>query len=520
MFGKHMRAVLLEVHTWTGLVLGSVLYVMLLFGAVALYREELGRWEDPAQHVVGPAGSDAEALAALDRFVPRSVPRLYVERPHDGVPVHFVWHPVQGRETWRPLVVDAARGAVRSSSVHASRFLFNVHFLWHETTPLLYYVAGLVSVGFLLAIVTGVVFHLKLLFPQLGLYRPGTTPRVAMTDLHKVLGVFGIPFQLVFAVTGAFIVLGPVLVGSYVGPVFGGDRERAERMVWGEPAPIEPTVTVEGDLDDRIAFAERRYPGLEVESFSITDRGTRNEALELEGRRPGRFAGEVSLVFRGLGMPLHAVAEPANEPASAAVTRWVFGLHYARFGGPLLRVFYALLALAAAATVLTGNLIWIARKDAASTRLLRASTEATGAGAVLAAAMILLASRWLPHAMDSRDVALDLTFLATFAAVHVDAWFARSTRTALVRHLALIGIAFLLFPIATASMGSRGLFAIFAGSASSGASVVGVDAFGLVVGVVALVLAAVLRVRPRASDATGVEADDAVPTGDSEPNHA
>lgn len=500
MLDKRTRSILLEVHTWTGLVVGLVLYVMLLFGGFALYREEFGRWEDRAQHVapVRGEGHDEAAQALLERELPAGVRRYFVHRPGDGAPLHIAWHPVPGQEDWRSLAIDPVRGTVTPSDTHASAFIFQLHFLWHEAAPALYYVAGLIAVGFLLAIVTGVFFHLKHLGPQLGRFRPEQTTRVATTDLHKVLGAFGIPFQLVFAITGAFIVLGSVIVKAYMGPVLGGNEALAEQMLWGEAVPLAHPIPVEGDLDDRIALAERHVPGLEVFRFSVSDRGQPGETLEIEGKEPTHLGGQAVVEFEGPGRPLTAVWMASNQGLGPAITRWIFGLHYARFGGSVLRFVYLILALAAAATAISGNLIWLARKGAMTHRYLAACTEATGTGALVASAAILLASRFLPTSMADRAHVEELIFAGAFLLVMLDSMIARDAHRAFVRHLVLIGLGFVAMPISTAMIGSRGLFSLLVGRGSDGGSVVGVDSAALVLGLASVALAVRLRARSSA----------------------
>jgi uncharacterized iron-regulated membrane protein len=54
---------------------------------------------------------------------------------------------------------------------------------------------------------------------------------------------------------------------------------------------------------------------------------------------------------------------PETETTSGAARRWIHGLHFARFGGLPLRFLYLVRALATCATILTGNWVWLARRE-------------------------------------------------------------------------------------------------------------------------------------------------------------
>ena len=103
-------------------------------------------------------------------------------------------------------------------------------------------------------------------------------------------------------------------------------------------------------------------------------------------------------------------------------------LHY---GGLLLKVLYAVLALAACAVVLTGNLIWLERRDAARAhrghRVLERLTVGVCGGVVLAAAAYFVANRVLPLGLERRaDVEFGV-FLGVWALAAVGPLWPRLT---------------------------------------------------------------------------------------------
>jgi hypothetical protein len=95
-----------------------------------------------------------------------------------------------------------------------------------------------------------------------------------------------------------------------------------------------------------------------------------------------------------------------SRTPSFSFERVLFDLHYAHYGGLLLKGLYALLALALCAVLVTGNLIWLERRDEPrahrGNRLLERLTVGVSGGLVLAAAVYFASNRALPEALARR----------------------------------------------------------------------------------------------------------------------
>ena len=165
--------------------------------------------------------------------------------------------------TWTRAWVDSKANRLVPERERLADFTYSLHFLWHDLTgDWLYRVAGLLSVGLLLALVTGVLIHIKDIVRQFHQFRVKKSRRVLWSDLHKVVGVMGLPFQLMYAYTGAFIVLGPLLMAAFAGPLFGGDSKRAEAAFWGENVGGTEPGPPAGNLDaPRCIMALMHPPG-------------------------------------------------------------------------------------------------------------------------------------------------------------------------------------------------------------------------------------------------------------------
>ena len=172
------------------------------------------------------------------------------DRPTGAAVGRFRTHETAAEEYAAHL--DSTRGALVMQRDHLAHFTYQLHYLWHELTGRwLYYLAGVLSLAWLLVIVSGVLIHLKDVVRQFHQFRPQKRGRLFWADLHKVLSMMGLPFQTVFAYSGAFMVLGPLVAQLFVKPVFAGDLQRATKTALGytldapeKPgAPATPTPT-------------------------------------------------------------------------------------------------------------------------------------------------------------------------------------------------------------------------------------------------------------------------------------
>src|SRR5690606_3188388 len=77
---------------------------------------------------------------------------------------------------------------------------------------------------FLFAIITGVIVHWKKIASNFYVFRPMTKLKTIWTDAHTALGILGLPFQFVYAVTGAFFMIKLFLVAPNVLVLYDGDQ--------------------------------------------------------------------------------------------------------------------------------------------------------------------------------------------------------------------------------------------------------------------------------------------------------
>jgi hypothetical protein len=308
----------------------------------------------------------------------------------------------------------------------------------------------------------------------------------------------GLPFQLMYAYTGAFIVLGPLVLHAFRGPVFSGDERRAEELAWSLPPPpplhAGPAAAVQ-TTDELLKRAREAVPGMALESVKLIHHGRENGIFEVRGKAPNRPPGRVTMQLREVDGDLLHLSPPKREGAAAATRRWILGLHFANFGGLLLRALFFVLGLATCATILTGNLVWLARRESerpsVGNRLFARLTTGFGVGVPLATAVLFLTSRLLPFDWPARGRAEEGLFLVVLTLSIGWALAARDQVVVWWQGLIASGAALLPVPVLAGRWSDAGLF----GAGARLGVVVAVDVALLMISLFLMVGGAALRAR-------------------------
>jgi uncharacterized iron-regulated membrane protein len=438
-----------DAHAWAGVVASLFLYVVFFMGAFALFYPEINVWAEPGEvrSTVVARPLLQPLLEQLERehgvmggrrvaFMPeRTGLRAYVSKPDAFT--EFRYSPESER-------LERPRSELGS-------FLYALHYL--GPIPYGIYFAGVCSMALLLALVSGLIIHLKDLSRQWFQFRPERASRTWASDLHKVLGVFGLPYQLLYAWTGAVLALGyPMVEVVFENVAFGGDpRVLAVARGDAPEAVVEPTGQRTGtlpDIDALVAVAERRVPGLHPTWIGLEHVGDTASTLSLYGDAEGTAFGAIDAVVRVSDAALLSARGPANASSYQRFESWFFGLHYARFGGYGVKLLYALLAFGSCAVIATGNLVWLERRDLRrahpGNRILMRLTVGVCAGVVLATAGAFLGNRLLPAELPNRAAVEQWVFWCTLALAAVLPFLWRAPRRVSSLELLLAGAAFAL----------------------------------------------------------------------------
>jgi len=379
-------------HTWSGLLVGWVLFLVFSAGTAAYYRDEITFWMQPELHAASRTPApQADALAHgvdfLQRRGPES-PRWFITLPTEREPtVRVFWSgpppppaaPGEQRRRTRfeNAALDPASGEVASAAraTRGGEFIYRLHFDLHYI-PTLWarWIVGFCAMFMLVAIVSGIVTH-KRIFKDFFTFRPKKGQR-SWLDAHNATAVLALPYHLMITYTGLVTLMfmympwGPQVaykdhggIDAFFADVFpsGGPRDAKASGRHAALAPLAPM----------LARARAHWDGAPAGRIVVShpnDAGATVSISRQEGR--GLSQNQPSMLFDGTSGALLSTA--GDAPRAAAETRGVlYGLHIARFSDPLLRALFFVAGLAGCLMVATGLLLWAVKERQTYAKVLK-----------------------------------------------------------------------------------------------------------------------------------------------------
>ncbi|MBD2840980.1 PepSY-associated TM helix domain-containing protein [Erythrobacter rubeus] len=374
---------LLAVHGWSGTILGLVLYVVIVTGAVAVMAMEIGRWSAGGQDAGDALGPGLhERVTAIAQTVkpeysedvsiyPNSAGHLIVffhthAMNASGVPddlgqmVEIV--PSTGEEIMRREGYGSELFGTDPLSA-LDHFIIDLHVNLHLPEPWGLYATGILGLVMFLAAGTGLLVHRHLLKDIF------VAPRYSGALLHKrdrhvLAGSWSLIFAFVLAFTGSFLSFAGALGLPIVAKTaFGGDQIAMFSTMLGEMPEGDETPTPLGDLD-RIVVDSTARAGTVPDFIAISHYG-RADAIVTTTHAPVEGSIEAqNLVYSGAnGEFLNTKPVLGTVPSAGNVGfNLMSALHYGSFAGLISKFVWVSLGFAMAFVTLSGMRLWVQRR--------------------------------------------------------------------------------------------------------------------------------------------------------------
>lgn len=404
-------------HTWSGMLLGWVLFLVFVTGTVAFFREGMNRYMRPELPRVE---QPIKVLDGAQRFLEGKAPDAkswFITMANErspGAQVFWVPQPKDGEAPRRrgrrdtQALIDANGNAAVARETRGGEFFYRFHFDLHYM-PVIWarWLVGLATMMMLVAILSGIVTHKKI-FRDFFTLRRGKGQR-SWLDGHNATAVLALPFHLMITYTGLVTLMALLMpwavVANYTDEAdhfetlfpAAAEVERADR-----PAPLIPLTTIVRDAEARLGapagYIEVANPG--DASARVTVSQSPNSMLS--SRVP-------KLTYAGT---TGDVVWQSPAPGGAAVTAGaMIGVHAGRFADTGLRWVYFLCGVAGSIMVASGLVMWtVKRREKLPNparphlgfHIVERLNIATLAGFPLGIAVMLCANRLLPVGMAER----------------------------------------------------------------------------------------------------------------------
>lgn len=373
--------ILFHTHTVSGLLISVGLYVIFFAGSFSFFRDEIISWErnEPFQAIDFEEIDLNQMLDTLNtryenygkdisftRFV--STNRLSVSIS----PTKDTTATERRRGDFFYMNVNDHRTYDYASNYSIGEFLYRLHFLAQLNLfgRSGYLIAGIISFFFLFAIITGVIVHWNKIISNFYVFRPGAKLKNVWTDAHTALGIIGLPYQFVFAVTGVFLIVGTTVMSPPVLEFFyKGDTEKMYEDSGYGKQEFPLAMIQQPSSPDINAFVSKTvtyWPEFQIRSVNLYNCNDANMHIGITGspQYTNKFTGEGELIFNVQTEEIVYEKDPFKstsyfDGATDVLTR----LHFGDFGGRSLRLVYFGLGIISCFVIISGILIWLVARD-------------------------------------------------------------------------------------------------------------------------------------------------------------
>ncbi|MEM0984846.1 MAG: PepSY-associated TM helix domain-containing protein [Pseudomonadota bacterium] len=405
---REFRASMNWFHTWLGIALAGILFVIFWMGTLTVFHLEINKWMMP----------ETRSVAAIDgRLDPIVMPKIaemeiepastiLIAPPNERQPlVRLIKFGGDADLEEYYLHPETGETVERTDTLGATRFFYPFHYSLHVSwMGLGYWIVGLAAMAMLILVVSGLFIHRKI-FQDFFTFRPQKAARRSTLDLHNMTAIIALPFHILFPLSGVLI-FALIYFPEAMTVGYGGDRSALVKDNVGYYVP--EFVGEAGELPESIDLFRNRAEAIWEQRSSLP---VRADGIEIFNAGDAGSVVMVRQIFAPRTVAMNqgyiafstATVEIVNDFTPQPIqntSAWLEGAHFIRFDSWAVRWLFFFGGLAGSAMIATGMLFWMRahiRKgmEPASVRVVRALTIGTTTGIMVSSAVFLVANRVL-----------------------------------------------------------------------------------------------------------------------------
>lgn len=374
MKGLNPRAynILFHTHTVSGIVISVVLFIIFFAGAVSLYKQEIYQWEDPTARIPVIDKIDYERLMLrLDtmKVGVKEAHEISMKLPSEARPVYTIYVPIESETgtdyatfVYNPHT-DEITELFHGDGSTTGETLYRLHFLDQVPWYIGRYIAGFVSLFFAFAVVTGLLIHWKNIVSKFYAFSFKNVKKQFWTNAHTVFGLIGLPFQLMYAITGAFYLLSVFILAPAVVVLFKGDQEKLVTMIY-PPEAFHEHDEEEFAKVSHMSIAQglqqirQDYPDYQVSYMEMINMGTEKAVLSTDLVNNDAFNQDGTVVLDLHSGDYKLKINPGEKNYAQSLLLGISKIHFGSFGGWLLKALYFILSIFSCFVIISGILMW------------------------------------------------------------------------------------------------------------------------------------------------------------------
>ena len=432
---------LTEAHSWLGLIISGLLFVVFFAGSISLFRDEINQWSmQPhiklSQKAPLPISQIIESAIQGLPFDPKE--HLTLVAPTKHSPYYKAYVDVQhvaGEKDYVSVLIDPNTGEKVGDpdDFELADFIYDLH--TDLNIPAGTYVIGVVTLLFFFALISGVFIHARKLINNFFKYRSEENPRSKLLDMHNVVGVMSLPFTLMYAFSGLIFNLVIIYQIVFAIVLYKGDQQallddggyKVVKTEWVDKAWDKPTIdALYQQTSDKYNVAPRLV--------RIYNYGDESAVLHFFISEKSSLTSNFEVAFNLKDNSIYFKRDFENPNTLRTGLNVISTLHFGSYAGFDLRILYFILGMGVCGLIVTGNLLWIEKRSRQRNQSRKTlafvnnfTLWSTG-GVIIATAIAFLVERITPlNILDRADYMIG-SFIATLVIIAILLLFNRDKK--------------------------------------------------------------------------------------------
>jgi uncharacterized iron-regulated membrane protein len=456
---SNTRQALNQLHTWVGITAAWLLFFMFVTGSTGFFDTEIDRWMKPELPQAKYDVNESRLINASQAYLTQHASNanrwlIYFPIDRNDPYPRLLWrlknpdgntikqNALFNIETGKPFQTRQTGGGQQLYQMH-----WRFHYMPRHIAEIM---AGVAAMAMLLALITGVLIH-KPIFKEFFTFRPNRKRRTWL-DLHTMVAVSSLPFQLMMTVTGLVFLMFS-LVPTIVDIFYGFDADHAfikaqQKAIPSMTKPAKQTAEL-APLATILQKAQQQWPQQKIRRFDIYYPQDVNSRVVVEtsiAASPLRSANR--LIFDGVTGKLLA-QQQARQSDIQIIHDTLLGLHEATFASISLRWLYFISGLLGAMMIATGLILWVKKRQSSASSsvvLINKLNTAVLVGLPTSIAAYFIANRILATSLADRAEWEANCMFFVWLVMFIHAYF-RNPKSALFEQCMLASLLYFSIPL-------------------------------------------------------------------------
>ncbi|WP_353134386.1 PepSY-associated TM helix domain-containing protein [Pseudopedobacter sp.] len=378
-----------HLHTITGIISAVLLFIIFFAGSFSFFKSDIEAWENNSSYKATPlaTGKYQKLLDSLDQAIGlygRDINLLSYENSLNS----YVYI-TTSKDTLNNPNAKETRSFVYNYQKHSqktyaeayglSEFLYRLHFLAQlniiplpfRLSPFGYLIAGLTAFVFLMALITGILIHWDKIISNFYLFRPWSKIKTMWTDIHTVLGTIGLPFQLIYAITGFVLIVNVIVLGPFSSVAY---KNESKKMYNDLNINLDVSkydfknqkMFFIPNVDSITAVTNASWGNGRIKSVAINNYGDENMVIAIQGFSPPKenFSSFGKAIYEVKTKSFIYFKDAVKETSYVDVIySLIYKLHYGNYGGYFLKAISFVLGVLGCLVMASGIMIWFSARE-------------------------------------------------------------------------------------------------------------------------------------------------------------